>query len=70
MTPVSLTRQVPGIGTTNVEVRDDGGGEGAVIDLSPQVLKDELLVGGMEAEPGRQPQHTILDKIEPLHNTT
>lgn len=46
---------MPWIGGVEVDVADGGGGEGGVHGLPGEVVGDELLVGGEEPEPRRQP---------------
>jgi len=45
-----LTRQVPGLGLVEVGLADGERGEAGVGDLAGEVVRDELLVGGVEAE--------------------
>lgn len=51
----------------DVEFWDDGGGERRGEDLTGQVLEDDLLIGGLEAEAGRKLACSISDEVEFVH---
>jgi hypothetical protein len=47
---------VPWLALVEVDVADDAGGEAVVEGLGGEVVRDDLLVGGVEPEPRRQVQ--------------
>lgn len=51
-----------------MDLGNDGSRQGARENLGFEVVEDELLVGGMESKPRRQPHRAVLHEIEPLHH--
>lgn len=62
-----ITRKVPWIELAQVELRNDGSRQGVRENLPPQVLNNQLLVGGVEPKPRRELHHTVLNKVDLLH---